>query len=199
MSIAPMTREGRPATPRLHRWTADAYERLVAEGYFDGRRVELVGGEIIDMAGQRDEHAMGVSLADYALKAAFGTGFVVRVQLPLRAGEDSIPEPDVAVVRGPLRRVRRHPTTALLVVEVADTTLAFDREDKASLYASIAVRDYWVVNLVEGQVEVRRTPIRTPAARFGWGYRDTTVLRRPEVIVPLAARKARVKVADLLP
>jgi len=84
-------------------------------------RVELIEGEIVEMSPEDPAHSVGIQLAAEALRLAFGTGFHIRVQLPM-ALDDSEPEPDVAVVRGSIRDFRdSHPSTAVLIVEVADS------------------------------------------------------------------------------
>lgn len=187
------------AEPSTRRWTRDEYHRMADAGLFDGQRVELVGGEVFVMAPQRDEHAQAVTLVDYALREVFGKGYTVRVQLPMDLGDVSEPEPDVAVVRGTPRAVKRHPKDALLIVEVAIKSLDYDREYKGGLYAAHGVRDYWIVNLIDNVVEVYRRPERDEIARFGHGYGDVAVRKAGEVVSPLAARRSKVKVSDLLP
>ena len=183
--------------PRPRPWTKDEYYEAAEAGWFDGQRFELIGGEVVEMPPQSDGHASEVSIVDYALRRVFGRGFVVRIQSPLDFGEDSQPEPDVAVVRGSPREVKKHPRTALLVVEVADTTLAYDRSRKARLYASRRVRDYWIVNLMDRQLEVRRRPAADGREPFGYEYAELSILRAGDVVTPLAAKGARIKVADL--
>jgi Uma2 family endonuclease len=151
------------------------------------------------MPPQKDEHAMTVRLCEEAARRAFGEGFVYCVQMPLDLGPGSEPEPDIAVVRGALRSVKKHPKTALLVIEVSDTTLAYDRGRKASLYASRGIRDYWVVNLVEHCVEVHRRPARNVKSAFGFTYVDVRTYAVGESVVPLAAKRASVQITDLLP
>jgi Uma2 family endonuclease len=156
-------------------------------------RVELIDGEILTMAPQKSPHATAVQLAQEALRAAFGDGFNVRPQLPLALAEMSEPEPDLAVVPGAPRDYRdSHPTTALLVVEVAETSLAFDRGVKKALYARAGIPEYWVVDLAAGAVEVYRSP-------RGVDYRDHRTLSERDSIAPLASAGAGVAVADLLP
>ena len=94
---------------------------------------------------------------------------------------------------------RGNPTTALLIVEVSETTLAFDRRHKASLYAAAGIADYWIVNLVQRQLEVYRSPVSDAAQLFGFGYSSRTILDAGDAVAPLAAPKANVAVADLLP
>jgi Uma2 family endonuclease len=132
------------------------------------------------------------------LRQAFGAGWRVRVQLPLGLGPDSEPEPDVAVVRGDARDfLADHPTTAALVVEVADASLELDRRLKARIYARAGISDYWIVNLIDRVVEVRRDPVT--AGRRGSRYRDVTAMAAGERIVPLAAPFASILIGDLLP
>ena len=187
------------AVPRL--FTVDDYHRMVEAGILDeDDRVELIEGEILEMTPQGSAHATGVSLAQEALRAAFGPRVYVRVQLPLALGSDSEPEPDVAVVAGSVRDYRdAHPQSALLVLEVADRTLPYDRDVKGSLYARAGVPEYWLVNLAEALVEVHRDPILMPEARFGWQYRTVDRFGPGDSIAPSSLPRARIAVADLLP
>ena len=192
---------GEGGAVRLRRWTRHEYERLIELGVLGpADHVELIEGEIVELPPQKSRHATGVYLAEDALRAAVGPGFVVRAQLPLALGEYSEPEPDVAVVAGsPRDFADAHPTTALLVVEVADTTLSFDRETKASLYAAVGIPEYWLLNLVQRQLEMYRQPGPMPDSPYGFGYRTRTVaLPGEEVTVP-GPPGARLAVADLLP
>jgi Uma2 family endonuclease len=127
-------------------------------------------------------------------------GYAVCVQLPLDLGDDSEPEPDVAVVVGePLDYRDAHPTTAALIVEVLETTLSSDRTHKASLYASAGIADYWIVNLAHRQLEIHRRPIPDPHQPYGFGYVDVTHLTAADFVSPLAVPQATIAVADLLP
>jgi len=115
------------------------------------------------------------------------------VQLPLALGPYSEPEPDVAVVEGTIDDyVEAHPSTAVLVVEVADASLQFDRTRKAALYARAGIPDYWIVNLLDGVLEVHRQP-------EGDAYRERLVLPSQERVRPLARPEVEIAVAELLP
>jgi Uma2 family endonuclease len=178
-----------------HLWTRLEYERLVESGGFHPEsRVELVDGEILDMAPQESLHATGIRLTEDAMRIAFGEGFEVRAQLPLAIDGYSEPEPDIAVVTGSPRDYRdAHPATAALIVEVADSSLAFDRTRKLALYARNGIPEYWILNLVDGALEVHRDPA-------GETYASRSVLAASEHIAPLHAPGDRaVAVADLLP
>ncbi|HEY8477855.1 MAG TPA: Uma2 family endonuclease [Chloroflexota bacterium] len=186
---------------RARRWTRAEYDRLVDVGLLHpDEPVELIEGEIVEMPPQHGQHATAIVLAQEALRAVFGHGFVVRVQLPLALGAYSEPEPDLAVVAGsPRDHVAEHPSSAVLVVEVADATLTFDRETKGSLYAKAGIPEYWLVNVVHRQVEVYRDPGPMPEAVYGSGYRSRTVAVPGDTISVLARPGAQVAVADLLP
>lgn len=187
--------------PSPYRWTREAYYRLGEVGLLPpDARVELIEGEILEMAPQGPAHSTSTSTAQEALRAAFGPGFYVRSQMPLSLGLASDPEPDLAVVPGaPWDYLDGHPSTALLVVEVSEATLAFDRCEKASLYARAGLRDYWIVNLLEGVVEVYRDPRPQAAMPFGYGYVQVTRHAPGDTLTPLAAPQAQIPVEDLLP
>jgi Uma2 family endonuclease len=187
--------------PVIRRWTREEYYRMGEAGFFEDQRVELIEGEIVQMAPQKDVHAVAIGLAARALAKAFGPQFWIRQQLPVRIGTTSEPEPDLSVVAGEPRDYlgSDHPDTALLLIEVSDTTLAFDRGRKASLYASAGFTDYWIVNLIQRRIEVYRDPVTDPAAPSGYRYRTVTVHESSGSIPPLAAPSTPIAVADLLP
>ncbi len=189
------------STVQVHRWTRQAYDRMVEAGVFSpGERVELIDGEILEMSPQKSGHSTAVSLIAEALRAVFGTGYYIRVQMPMALDPYSEPEPDIVVVLGSPRDYRNaHPTSALLVVEVADTTLAYDREQKGSLYARAKIADYWMMNLSDRRLEVYRDPAPMAQARYGWGYRTVQHYTGEDWVSLLPAPQARVAVADLLP
>ena len=114
------------------RWTAEQYPRLVDQGVLGpDDRVELLEGVIVAKAPQNEPHAAGVRRAEHALHRAVGDRAVVQAQLSLISGRRSVPEPDAAVLPGTIADYdRTHPRTALLVVEVADTSLKQDRITK---------------------------------------------------------------------
>ena len=183
--------------PQPFKWTSAEYHRLGDEGFFLGQRVQLIEGSIIEMSPQKHPHAAGIDLTRAALEAAFGRGYWLRNQLPLKLSDISEPEPDIAVVFGGPREWTDHPTTAELVIEVSDTTLRFDLGGKAATYAKALIPEYWVIDLVHRQLIVHRQPKRprSGAAR----YDEVTVYEADAVVKPLAKPKASVKVADLLP
>jgi Uma2 family endonuclease len=185
----------------LWRMTRVRYDRLVDVGIFGPEdRVELLDGLLVAREPQGERHATVVGLVRAALERAFGRGYHIREEKPIALDEQSEPEPDVAVVPGRLRDyLTAHPSRPALVVEVAETSLALDRLRKGSLYARAGVSDYWVVNLVDEVLEVYRDPVRTPSGHGDWKYDSVRLLRRHAVVTPLAAPRARIRVAALLP
>ena len=188
-----------PAKPAVHRWTREEYFRLTGAGHFNGQRVELIEGKIIDMPAQKNAHLIGVEKTQEALKKAFGRRYWVRAQATLDLGRYSAPDPDVAVVAGPRRADVEYPTEAVLVVEVSDTTLWYDRNRKARTYATAGIAEYWILNLVDRRLEVHRTPVADRARRNRRRYDQIEVLLPGDTAKPLAAPRARVLVAALLP
>jgi Uma2 family endonuclease len=184
---------------KLHRFTRVEYERLVERGAFGpDDRVELLDGLLVVREPQGSRHATAVLKVRRALERAFGRRFHVRDQLPVALDEASEPEPDLAVIRGRIEDYRdAHPSDPVLVVEVADASLARDRLRKSAIYARAGVADYWVVNLVNEVLEVYRQPTRVTASR--WKYGRVQLVRADASVVPLGAPGARVRVADLLP
>ena len=189
--------------PQLYRWTRDEYEHLAELGFFEGKPVELIGGQILTLSPKGPRHEAVAELVRQALAAAFPAGQAyVRKEAPLGLGAYDEPEPDAAVVVGrPRDYLTAHPTAeqTLLVVEVAETTRAFDLGDKADVYAAAGIDDYWVVCPAEDEVVVCRRPAAHAASKTGLRYADRHAYRRGEAITPLTNATAAVAVDDLLP
>lgn len=186
---------------RTRQWTRAEYDRLIEIGVFrPGDAVELLGGDLVVAEPQSSPHYTAIHLAGDALRTAFGAGWVIRTQAPIALDDQSEPEPDVAVAQGtPREYVGEHPARPVLVVEVALSSVALDRDHKGSLYARAQLPDYWIVNLVDRVLEVYRQPVSDLAAVFGWRYGSRQTLRAEASIAPLAAPEAGVRVSDLLP
>ena len=177
------------------------YDRLVEAGVFGPEdRVELLDGLLVVREPQGQRHATAVGLVRAALERAFGRAFHLREAKPIALDDRSEPEPDIAVVHGRLRDyASAHPSRPVLVVEVADTSLALDRLRKGGLYARAGIPDYWVVNLVDEALEVYRRPAPVPGRVGEWSYASARRLRRRARVTPLGAPGARIRVAALLP
>jgi Uma2 family endonuclease len=182
------------ATIDTRRWTREEYERLVEQGFFHPEeRLELVEGVIYEMTPQSSRHATGVRLAERALHPLYQHGFDIRCQMPLALGLSSEPEPDIAVVIGePQDYLAAHPTTAVLIVEVADSSLLHDRRRKTRLYARAGIPEYWINNLVKGCLEVYRDP-------KGGVYTTRIILREGDSVSPLSRPEALIPVSNLFP
>jgi Uma2 family endonuclease len=187
------------APPGPRTWTRDEFYRLAELGFFDGQRAERIEGQIVVQSPQNWPHASATDRVAEALRRVFGNSAWGRAQLPLALGQGSDPEPDVSVVAGRREAYSDHPTSALLVVEVSDSSLALDRGPKASLYAAAGVPEYWIVNLVHVRLEVYRDPRPDPAQPSGAGYASAATLTAGQAVSPLAAPVATLAVADLLP
>lgn len=187
--------------PPHYRFTVAQYHRIIDAGVFGAdERCELLEGAIVPKMTRKPPHDGCLYLAQTLLLAHLPADWVLRVQSAATLGGTSEPEPDLVVARGPARQyLRRHPgpRDVVLVVEVADTTLAEDRGRKARIYARARVPVYWVVNLIDSQVEVYTLPRagRAPAYRsredFRAGDRVPLVLDGREL--------ARLPVRELLP
>lgn len=187
----------RPLTVR--RWSRDEYERLVTLGVFNDAPLELIGGQLVVAEPQGSRHAASVGLVGAVLNAALPRGWAVRIQAPIALDDESEPEPDVAVVEGShLDYQRVHPRRAALVVEIAETSLAFDRGLKAGLYARGGVQDYWIVNLLDRVLEVYRDPAPNAAAPCGWHFRSMERCVAPAIVALLALPTVRVAAGRLL-
>jgi Uma2 family endonuclease len=178
----------------LYRWTREEYERLVESGAFPpDARLELVDGLVYRMTPQSSFHSTGVRAVEQNLKTAFSDGFDIRVQMPLALGESSEPEPDVAVVPGHFSDYSfSHPNTAVLVVEVADSSLLYDRQKKIPLYAQAGIPEAWLLVLPQRVLEVYCDP------RDGI-YQSRTVLRIGDSVSPCSRPDVVIQVASFFP
>ena len=181
-------------------WTREEYYRLAETGFFEGKQVELLEGEIFEMSPMKTPHATAVRLIVELMRRIFTDGFIIDSQMPLGFSQKSEPEPDIAVVRGEIRDfVESHPASAELVIEVSDTTLLYDRNRKGSLYAKNNIQDYWIVNLKDRRLEIHRRPITDRESFYGFGFGEIQIFTEADTISPLVKPEVKIKVADLLP
>ncbi len=178
-------------TPVPVRFRWEQYEKMVESGILDGMRVMFIRGEVVTMAAMNEPHMTGISLTHFELLRIFGSGFYVRGQMPLRSGSHDT-EPDLAVLVGGPRDYSHVPTSALLVVEVADSSYYYDTGVKAGIYAAAGLADYWVLDVEDRRLLVFRDPAPT-------GYQSKLTLEETDSVSPLAAPTATIKVVDLLP
>lgn len=173
----------------------DEYHRMGAAGILtEDDRVELIEGELIEMAPIGDRHAWSSMGLTMALVRGVGDRAIVSVANPVRLDRHNEPQPDFTVLRtkpggyagGPPR-----PADVLLLIEVADSTLRFDRKVKLPLYGAHGIQEYWIVNLSESCVEVCRGPAAS-------GY-DSVVRHGPAAtIAPAVLPELALRVADML-
>ncbi|WP_394839125.1 Uma2 family endonuclease [Pendulispora rubella] len=172
------------ATPR--RFARAEYDRMLELGFFRGEHVELIRGTLLQMAPTGPQHASRVTALMEAFVPPLLNRATVRVQQPFVAHDESEPAPDVALVPfGPYAGM--HPERAFLVVEVADSSLEYDRTTKAALYAESGVDEYWIVNLRDGAVEVHGAPTDGRYARIERVTKGAMLapLAFPDAVVPL--------------
>lgn len=167
----------------------DEYERMIDAGFFRDERVELIQGVVFEMSPQNAPHAYAIQILNRLLLPALLGRADVRVQLPLAAGTFSLPEPDLAVVPAGNYRTA-HPSQAMLVIEVADSSLPFDRREKAEIYANASVPEYWVVNLADRVIERHSDPV-------GGSYARLTPYRGGESVAPLAFPDLVLRIDDV--
>lgn len=181
--------------PRLasRSWTRAEYERAVDRGVLgEDDPVELLDGELLFMSPENQLHIATTDLIVERLRRVFGRGFVIRVQHPLSIGDRSLPEPDVAVVAGkPRDFLQAHPTMALLIVEVADSSLRRDLGRKARAYARAGIADYWVADVRRRVLHVHRDPA-------GDGYQSVRKLGLRSTVRPVSRPRSRIKVSELI-
>lgn len=179
-----------------YRFTVQEYHRMAEAGIFrEDDRLELLEGEIVEMPPIGPGHAGGVKrLMNSFLPLQVERTAIVSVQDPIRLGEYSEPQPDLALIRPrPDFYARQHPgpEDVLLVVEVMESSASYDREVKVPLYARFGIPETWLVDLAQDVMEMYRVP--SPA-----GYRQVRTLRRGERLSPQAFPELRLTVDELL-
>jgi Uma2 family endonuclease len=164
------------AARQLRRFTAREYEQMIAAGVFVERgRVELLGGEIIEMAAMGPAHATCLNNSDYLLKRQVPDEYRVNVQVPILLDDASEPEPDLVVYRRRKRSTHPTPGEVLLVVEVADRSLDYDRNRKFPRYAAAGIPEAWLLDVFAGVLERHADP-------YAGRYRQLVAARRGETL-----------------
>ena len=181
------------------RWTVDEFHDLYSQPRMESRKLILVEGVILEMPASNPPHDAALLLTNEALRVAFGNGHCVRTQMSLILGQSTDPMPDLAVVPGSPRDYKEHPRSAKLVVEVSDSTLAYDKREKAGLYAAAGIENYWIVDLVHRQLIVHRDPQGDASQPGGASYRDVKTLPPGQSVAPIAAPQSTIAINDLLP
>jgi Uma2 family endonuclease len=180
---------------KRRQFSLEQYHQMIATGVIpEGDRVELMDGEILEMAAIGSKHSAQVNRLNRLFSRSFGDNVLVSVQNPLELGPRSEPEPDVVLLRWRADYYESgHPQSSdvYLVIEVSDSTVDFDRNVKAPAYARSGIGEYWLVNLVIDAIEV----YRQPAAN---GYQHVETKHRGESIGLEALPDYAFTVAQLL-
>lgn len=177
--MAVATREAAVQITRV-RFTADQYQRMGEVGILhEDDRVELIRGEIVEMAAIGLRHVYCVSDLDRLIQVAVGEEALVLVQSPFRLANDSEPQPDITVVRRSVdRSALPTPRDVLIVMEVSDSSLAYDRRVKLPLYGAAGIPEAWIFDLTGNRIERHTEPYEN-------GYRTVVVAGRGEKIASL--------------
>lgn len=195
--MATQTPERTAAHRPRHRFTVDEYHRMIEAGILtEDDRVELIGGEVVQLSAMGARHAMSLAYLDDELRGLLAGSAQVRAQLPVTIPEYDEPEPDIAIVRPRLDRYReRHPQPEdiLLVIEVSDTSLDADLREKLPMYARTGIPEAWIVNLPRQRVE-RYTD---PEAMSG-AYRTMERFRPSQQIASVMLPGVVLAVAEIL-
>jgi Uma2 family endonuclease len=176
----------------------DEYHWVLYSGVWEGRKIILVQGALIELPPPCPVHNSSLGLADYLFKKIFTQGYGVRIQMPLVYGINTDPLPDLAVVVGDPRTHTTNPSTAVLVLEVNDTTLAYDTGENVSLYAAAGIADYWVIDTTNRRVLVYRDPTPDPNQPHAHTYSTTHVLLPGQSLAPMGSPTTLVAVNELL-
>ena len=179
------------ANERIRPLKREEYDRLVAAGSFEDEQVELLFGVVVEMAPIGPPHSESVNRLDRILGKMLGDRACVRCQASLAASEISEPQPDVFVVANG-DYWHEHPRKALLVIEVASSSLRRDRGIKSMLYATSEVDEYWIVDLDHGTIEVRRD-------RVDGNWTNVQTFRRGERVAMLAFPDVAIDVSEVVP
>lgn len=178
-----------------HRFTVAEFLRMAEVGLLaEDDRVELIHGEVVEMSPINVAHASTVSRLLSVLSRMFGNDVILSVQNPLQLDDETLPQPDVALLRPQAdfySKEHPKPEDVLLLIEVSDTTARYDHRVKSVLYGAAGVPEYWIVNLPARQIEVFRVPQNS-------GYRMTIRYAPGEHLSPLAFPDILLNVDDII-
>lgn len=179
-----------------YKFTVDEFIRLAEVGILDSHdRIELLNGELIIMhaIGQRHAQAVTNLIADFGEQTR--RRYMISAQNPVELEEYSAPQPDITLVPYSRRRTaKRHPNPSevFLIIEVADSSLHYDRGDKMRAYAAVGIREFWILNLEDDQLEIHRQP-------EGTGYRELLTIPADGTASPLAFPDVTISLSEIIP
>jgi Uma2 family endonuclease len=189
--------ENRAMVYALSHWkfTVDEFQRMGEAGIFcEDDRVELLDGELYEMSPRSDRHIGTVNRCNFLFGQRLGERAIVSVQNPIRLSDASEPQPDIALLRPRAdcyRSGKAAPEDVLLLVEVSDSSLSYDRELQLPRYAASGSAEVWIVNLVDERIEVYREPA-------GGVYRSIRIYTRGDRLAPAAFPDLAPRAADIL-
>jgi Uma2 family endonuclease len=181
--------------PTTWHWTRETYHQAVGMGLFGvSPKIELIRGVIYLKTPMSRPHATAVSKSQNIITHTMGEGYYILCQLPIGLSTDGEPEPDITITRGAPDDYTEHPTEhdVLLVMEISDSTLTFDRGLKSEVYAEAGIAEYWILDINARTLEVRREP-------HGTIYRSTHLYDNTQRVAPLTKPGVQISVAALLP
>ncbi len=181
--------------PKL--WTKQEYSEKVEKGFLVKQRVYLFRGELIEMSSMGALHWQGIKKLNYWLTENFRHEFETNTQAPFEAFDESMPEPDGAVYTKEQEARRPCPNSAVLVIELSESSVELDRE-MAVEYAASSVQEYWIVNLRDRNIEVHRDAVADPSSVTGFRYSSHRIVVESEPISPIAKPTAMLRFGDLL-
>ena len=180
----------------LRKWTVKEYHKLAEIGIFNPEeRLELIEGNIIKISAKGTLHAAATRRTANLLHNLLGNQAAVYNKSPIALDDNSEPEPDIAAVRiDPFDYATHHPTPSevYLIIEVADSSITFDREIKAKAYARSGIADYWVLNVGDRQLHVFREPTEN-------GYQSEVILGETASISPIEFPAFNIAIQAMLP
>ena len=180
----------------IRRFTVDEYYAMAEAGILaPDERVELLAGEIITMAPIGSRHAFCVTQLTESLFEALGRRVTIRVQNPIRLTSGNEPEPDIAVLRRSsdgYASAHPRPEDVLLLIEVADSTIGFDRRHKVPMYAMYGIPEVWLFDVNARGVEVYDEPL-------AGGYTRMRAFGVGDILTPLAFPEINIRVSEVMP
>jgi Uma2 family endonuclease len=187
------------AVAKRIRWTVKDYFRMSRVGLLDGRRAELLNGELIQMPAQATPHMASISKTAPLLFQAFGAGRWVVVQGTLVLSKFYAPEPDFHVFDAPIGTPNNCLPLPILVIEISDSTYRKDSGPKLRTYARAGIGDYWIFNLPQDRIEVYRQPVNPTGTPHGWTYASIDFRNRGDRVTPLLLPQHSFAVDAMLP
>ena len=183
------------ALATTYKFTFDEFYRLYETGFINSKdRIELLNGELIIMHAIGYRHAQAVTNFVFELGEQARRRYMISPQNPVVLEEYSAPQPDLILVPLSRRNAKRHPTPSevFLIIEVADSSLQYDRGDKMRAYAACGITEFWILNLEDDVLEIFRQP-------EGNGYRESLTIPSDGTASPLAFPDVSIPLADIIP